>query len=170
VSIDATTFGGDIGVAGSARDIFCQTFENTATATKGKTAPSPGKKVCVRIFPISGNCPRGACGAGDIRVRNDTCTAVRQILAASVTSDAAQNIAWWLFSDSARTGLADSEVLSVCPGFGWQFIPLTEPIGDELTATYEAARYAIKTPHIVYYLGKRYCKIVSGESPVHTCP
>jgi hypothetical protein len=172
VSIDATTFGGDIGVAGSARDIFCQTFENTATATKGKTTPSPGKKVCVRVFPVSGNCPRGACGAGDgsIVVRRDTCIAVRQILAASVTSDASQNIAWWLFSDSKRTGLANSEVLSVCPGFGWEFLPLSDPIGAELTAKYQAGRYAIKTPHIVYYLGVRYCKIVTGESPLHTCP
>ena len=150
VVVSATTFGTDIGYAlpappVSAGDIFCETFENTATPGK-KTIPSPGRKVCVDVF--KGSCPGGTCGAGDgsIVVRTDTCNTVRQILAASVTSDAFQNLAYWLFIDLDKTGQKNSEVLSVCPGFAWEFLPLSEPIAHEVNVKYQSSKSSLHTP------------------------
>jgi hypothetical protein len=146
VVVRGTTFGTDIGhmsVAGSAGDVFCETFENTATSGTKKTTPSPGKRVCVNVF--AGRCTGTNCGAGDgsIVVRRDTCNTVRQILAASVTGDAFQNIAYWLFIDVDKTGQKGSEVLSVCPGFAWNFLPLSGPVA---AVKYQANQSLIQKP------------------------
>jgi hypothetical protein len=170
VPIQATTFGAVIGVSGSAGDIFCETFETTTSGGK-KTTLSPGRKVCVQVF--AGNCTTGACQAGDgsIVVRRDSCDTVAALLAASVTGDPFQNLAWWLFSDLEKTGQKNSEVLSVCPGHAWKFLSLSgSTIVNQIVGDYTADRLLIQTPHYVTISGRRYCKIVAGESPTHTCP
>lgn len=161
VGIDATSFGGVIGVSGSTGDIFCETFGT----------PSPGTKVCVKVF--EGNCPGGGCpeGDGSIVVRSDDCETVSALLAASVTSEPFQDLRWWLFTDSEMTGLPGSEVLSVCPGFAWDFVPLNgATIANGITVNSQAIRGLIQTPHYVTISGRRICKKVAGESPTHACP
>jgi hypothetical protein len=101
VVIEASTFGSNIRVVdsdGNNGDILCETFDT----------PSPGKKVCVNVFEGEGDCT-GNCDTTGIVVRRDGCAAVRATLAASVTSDQFQNIAWWLFIDSEKTGQSSSE-------------------------------------------------------------
>ena len=161
VPIDATTFGAITGMSNSNGDIFCETFDT----------PSPGRKVCINVF--EGICKEDTCEAGDgsIVVRSDDCKTLRNLLAASVTSDPSQNLAWWLFSDLEKTGQKGSEVLSVCPGFAWEFLPLSGPtFADQVTISYQASRILIQTPHYVTIAGRRYCKKVAGEIPKHTCP
>jgi len=171
VVVRATTFGTDIGyalAADSTGDIFCETFENTTTSgKKDKTTPSPGRKVCVDVF--EGSCTGATCGAGDgfIVVRRDTCNTVRQILAASVTSDAFQNIAYWLFIDLDKTGQKNSEVLSVCPGFAWEFLPLSEPIADEVTVKYQSSKSVFQTPGCFKKVDGSWCCYCS--SPTRQC-
>src|SRR5215813_8990947 len=80
VSIVGTTFATDIGVidATGRGDVFCETIGT----------PSPGTKVCVNIFSTSDNvdCTEN-CGTTGIIVQRDSCTAVKAVLAGSVTKD-----------------------------------------------------------------------------------
>ena len=165
VGIKGTSFGTVIGVVENPTgvtpipgDIFCETFED-----------SPGTKVCVHIF--EGNCTGSTCGTGDFDVRSDDCETVKALLADSVSSDPDQNLRWWLFTDSDKTGDPTSEVLSVCPGFAWDFLPLNgATIADGLAVTYQVNREIVQTPHYVTISGRRICKRVAGEIPTHACP
>jgi hypothetical protein len=147
VVLNATTFGTNIGYSavGSTDigNIFCETFETPPSTKKIKTPPSPGKKVCVNVF--KGSCTSGICGIGDgsIVVRNDSCTTVRQVLA---TPFGSHDLAYWVFVDLDKTGQKGSEVLSVCPGFAWNFLPTSDPVATELTAKYQGSKSILYTP------------------------
>jgi hypothetical protein len=169
VTIRGTTFGTDIGYALApdvTGDIFCQTLENTATGGKKGTV-SPGRKVCVDIF--KGTCPGGVCPTGDgsIVVRQDSCNTVRQVLDAAFTSDAFQNLAYWGFIDVDKTGQQKSVVLSVCPGFAWGFVPLSEPILDAATIRYQGAMAVLQTPGCFKKADGSWCCYCS--SPTRQC-
>jgi hypothetical protein len=161
VVVRGTTFGTDIGYAllpDITGDIFCQTLENT-----------PGKKVCVNIS--KGSCGEGSCGAGDgsIVVRtDDTCSTIRQILAASVTRDAFQNLAYWGFIDVDKTGQQKSVVLSVCPGFAWNFVPLSDPpVLETATIRYQGSMSVLQTPGCFKKADGSWCCYCS--SPTRQC-
>jgi len=173
VSIKGTAFGTVIGVVNDPGgtpipgDIFCET----------SGTPSPGTKVCVHIFEDPSCTSTASCGPhgvpppGSLDVRSDDCETVKALLAASVTRDPDQNLRWWLFSDSEATGEPASEVLSVCHGFDWEFLPLNgATIAPGLAVKYQVNREVIQTPHYTTIAGRRICKTVLGESPTHSCP
>jgi hypothetical protein len=182
VSIKATTFSTVIGVVEDPTaplntqipgDIFCE--------TSGKDSPdgSPGKKVCVHIFKGTGDCTANCPPSSPpqpLTVKRDgnDCETVKALLRASVTNDSAINLRWWLFSDSEATAEPNSEVLSVCPGFAWRFLPLNRgqimPPGNGIAVKYQVSREEIETPHYVTISGRRICKKVAGEIPTHACP
>lgn len=148
VVVRGTTFGTDIGyvlapdVTG---DIFCLTSENTATPRR-RTIPSPGRKVCLNVSESDSENGISEASDGSMVVRSDSCNTVRQILAASFTSDALENLAYWAFFDLDKTGEPKSVVVSVCTGFAGDFVTLSEPILEEATIRSQANLAVIQTP------------------------
>ena len=169
VVVRGTTFGTDIGyvsVSDVTGDLFCLTSENTATPRR-RTIPSPGRSDCLNVS--EGDCEAGICeaGGGSIVVRDDSCTTVRQVLAASFTSDALQNLAYWAFFDVDKTGQPKSVVVSVCTEFKWDVVTLTEPILEEATIRSQGNLAVIQTPGCFKKADGSWCCYCS--SPTRQC-
>ena len=135
VVIRDTTFGTTIGLGGSDGDILCETVA--------------GDKICVNVFvPV----PPAPCTGGftesNFAVRCDTdCTDVQKLLAASVTGNRNQTIAWWLFIDvvgAAGQGQEISEVLSVCPGRAAAIVNPDDFAGA--TVDFQSPKFVVSTP------------------------